>query len=120
VCGFGRRCGVSRTRLHSRSLGWVSAFIISEVRIIDVDAAERYMALAEASIATHGGRYIARAAVPDVPEGDWDDGRRVVIVEFPSMDMLKMWYGSDDYALARTVAETALDRRLLFVPGLEG
>jgi uncharacterized protein (DUF1330 family) len=63
----------------------VSAFVISEVRIVDMQAAKRYMALAEASIARHGGRYVARAAVPDVPEGDWDEGRRVVIVEFPTM-----------------------------------
>jgi uncharacterized protein (DUF1330 family) len=78
----------------------VSAFVISEVRIIDVEAARRYMALAEASIARHRGRYIARAAVPDVPEGDWDEGRRVVIVEFPSMVQLNAWYNSDDYAAA--------------------
>jgi uncharacterized protein (DUF1330 family) len=61
----------------------MSAFVISEVRIVDTQAAKRYIGLAEASIARHGGRYVARAAVPDVPEGDWDEGRRVVIVEFP-------------------------------------
>jgi uncharacterized protein (DUF1330 family) len=98
----------------------MSAFVISEVRIIDTEAAQRYMALAEASITRHGGRYVARAAVPEVPEGDWDDGRRVVIVEFPTMEMLTKWYASDDYAEPRAIAYTALDRRLLFVPGLEG
>ena len=97
----------------------VSAYVISEVRIIDAEAAQRYMALAEASITRHGGRYIARAAVPDVPEGDWDEGRRVVIVEFPTMAKLREWHASDDYAEALTIGETALDRRLLFVPGLE-
>jgi uncharacterized protein (DUF1330 family) len=97
----------------------VSAFVISEVRIVDADAAKRYMSLAEASIARHGGRYIARSAVPDVPEGDWDGDRRVVIVEFPTMAKLRAWYASDDYAEALTVRDAALDRRLLFVPGLE-
>jgi uncharacterized protein (DUF1330 family) len=97
----------------------VSAFVISEVRIVDADAAKRYMALAEASIQRHGGRYIARAAVPDVPEGEWDGDRRVVIVEFPTMAKLKSWYASDDYAEALAVRDAALDRRLLFVPGLE-
>lgn len=92
--------------------------MISEVRIVDAEAATRYMALAEASIARHGGRYIARAATPRVPEGDWDDGRRVVIVEFPTMEMLEAWYASDDYAEALAIRQTALDRRLLFVPGV--
>jgi uncharacterized protein (DUF1330 family) len=47
----------------------MSAFVISEVRIVDAEAARQYMALAEESIVRHGGRYIARAADPDVPEG---------------------------------------------------
>ena len=93
--------------------------MISEVRIVDAQAAERYVALAEASIARHGGRYVARAAVPEVPEGDWDEGRRVVIVEFPTMEKLKEWHTSDDYAEALAISTTALERRLLFVPGLE-
>lgn len=97
----------------------VTAYVISEVRIVDADAAARYMALAEASIARHGGRYIARAALPEVPEGDWDECRRVVIVEFPTMAKLNEWYGSADYAEALAIREPALDRRLLFVEGLE-
>jgi uncharacterized protein (DUF1330 family) len=97
----------------------VTAYVISEVRIVDTEAAERYVSLAEASIARHGGRYVARAAVPEVPEGDWDEGRRVVIVEFPTMEKLKEWHTSDDYAEALAISAKGLDRRLLFVPGLE-
>lgn len=97
----------------------MSAFVISEVRLVDPEAAQHYMALAEQSIARHGGRYIARAADPDVPEGEWDADRRVVIVEFPTMEQVKSWYASEDYAEARAIAKGALDRRLIFVPGLE-
>jgi uncharacterized protein (DUF1330 family) len=97
----------------------MSAFVISEVQMVDPEAANRYIALAEKSIARHGGQYVARAAVPDVPEGEWDEGRRVVIVEFPSMETLRAWYASDDYAEALAIGKTALDRRLLFVPGIE-
>lgn len=35
------------------------------------------------------------------------------------MDRLRSWYASDDYAEALVVSETALTRRLLFVPGVE-
>jgi len=98
----------------------VSAFVISEVRIVDPEAAQRYMALAEESITRHGGRYVVRATEPEVPEGEWDEGRRVVIVEFPTMAALKAWYESDDYAEALPISDAALDRRLLFVPGLAG
>jgi uncharacterized protein (DUF1330 family) len=77
------------------------------------------MQLAEASIARHGGRYIVRGAEPEVPEGDWPNPQRVVPVEFPTMDMLRTWYASADYAEALTARETALTRRLMFVPGVE-
>jgi uncharacterized protein (DUF1330 family) len=35
------------------------------------------------------------------------------------MEQLKSWYASDDYGEALAIGKTALDRRLLFVPGLD-
>ncbi len=94
------------------------AYVISEVEILDETQGQRYRELAAASIALHGGRYIVRGADPEVPEGEWPDAQRVVVVEFPSMERLRDWYGSDDYAEALAVRETALTRRLLFVNGI--
>lgn len=98
----------------------MSAFVISEVRIVDPEAARRYVALAEESITRHGGRYVVRATEPDVPEGEWDEGRRVVVIEFPTMGELHSWYESADYAEALAIVDAALDRRLLFVSGADG
>ncbi len=97
----------------------MSAYVISEVEILDESQGQRYRDLAAASIARHGGRYIVRGAQPEVPEGDWPAAQRVVVVEFPTMDRLRSWYASSDYADALAVRETALTRRLLFVPGVE-
>ncbi len=44
------------------------AYVISEVEILDESQEQRYRELAEASIARHGGRYIARGAKPEVPK----------------------------------------------------
>jgi len=95
------------------------AYVISEVEILDEDQGQRYCELAAASIARHGGRYVVRGAQPEVPEGDWPDQQRVVVVEFPTMEILQSWYRSTDYAEALAVRETALTRRLLFVQGIE-
>lgn len=92
--------------------------MISEVEMLDETQGQRYRELAAASIARHGGRYIVRGAAPDVPEGDWPTARRIVIVQFPSMEQLREWYSSSDYAEALAVRRTALDRRLLFVHGI--
>lgn len=63
----------------------MSAFVISEVEILDEAQSARYRELAPASIARHGGRCIVRAAVPEVADGEFPDERRVVVVEFPSL-----------------------------------
>ena len=96
----------------------MSAYVISEVEVLDEVQGQRYRELAAASIALHGGRYIVRGAEPEVPEGDWPSEQRVVVVEFPTMGQLRSWYHSSDYAEALAVRQTALARRLIFVEGV--
>jgi uncharacterized protein (DUF1330 family) len=96
----------------------MAAYVISEVEVLDEPAAARYRELAAASIAAHGGRYVARGAVPDPLEGEWPAERRMVVVEFPSEDAARAWYASAEYAEALALRQTALDRRLLLVPGI--
>ena len=95
----------------------MAAYVISEVEMLDETQGRRYRELAAASIARHGGRYLARGTVPVVAEGTWPANTHIVIVEFPSMERLHAWYASTDYAEALAVRQTALNRRLLFVDG---
>lgn len=97
----------------------MAAYVISEVEILDETQGQRYRDLAAESIARHGGRYIVRGVRPEVPEGDWAAAQRVVVVEFPTMEQLRAWYASDDYAEALAIRDTALTRRLLFVDGVD-
>ena len=97
----------------------MASYAISEVEVLDETQARRYRELAEASIARYGGRYLVRGAKPQVPEGQWILQERVVVVEFPSMQRLREWYASAEYAAALEVRRTALARRLLFVEGVE-
>jgi uncharacterized protein (DUF1330 family) len=95
----------------------MTAYVISEVEVLDEDRADRYRALAQHSIEQYGGRYLVRGASPNVVEGVWPSQQRVVIVEFPSMDTAQEWYASPEYAEALEVRGDALRRRLLFVDG---
>ena len=98
----------------------MAAYVISEVEVLDQAQGQRYRELAAVSIGHYGGRYIVRGADPQVPEGSWVTDQRVVIVEFPTMEQLRDWYDSAEYAEARALRQTALSRRLLFVQGVEG
>ena len=95
----------------------MSAYVISEVEVLDEALAEVYKELAAASIAKYGGRYLARGAEAEVVEGA-QTTRRMVIVEFPSIEQARHWYSSTAYAEALRVREAALDRRLIFVEGI--
>ena len=92
------------------------AYVISEVEVLDSAAAEEYKTRAAASIALYGGRYVARGAEAQVPEGRVAEGK-MVIVEFPSMERIREWYASPEYAEALKFRSRALRRRLMFVGG---
>jgi uncharacterized protein (DUF1330 family) len=95
----------------------MSAYVISEVEVLDEGSFEHYRTLAKASIEQYGGRYLVRAALPQAAEGEWLHQRRLVIVEFPDMDTLQRWYASEEYGQALAYRDEALSRRLLFVDG---
>ena len=56
-------------------------------------------------------------ARPVAAEGRWPADERLVIVEFPTMDQLRTWYSSPEYARALAIRPDALERRLLFIDG---
>jgi uncharacterized protein (DUF1330 family) len=95
------------------------AYSITDVEVLDSDGFTRYRELARSAVARYGGRFLVRGAEPFVAEGEWPSGQRVNIIEFPSMDQLRAWYDSPEYAPARDIARNALHRRLLFGEGVD-
>ncbi|BAM90495.1 conserved hypothetical protein [Bradyrhizobium oligotrophicum S58] len=94
----------------------MAAYVISEVEVRDIEAMERYRALAAGSIAQYGGRYLVRGGPAETVEGG-PPAKTLIIVEFPSMARLREWYASPEYAQALDERWRALDRRLIFVEG---
>jgi uncharacterized protein (DUF1330 family) len=95
----------------------MSAYVISELEIRDPVGIETYRSVAAASIAQYGGRYLVRGGAAGIAEGG-PPPKNIVVVEFPSMERLREWYASPEYAEALKVRRTALDRRLIFVEGV--
>src|SRR5689334_1345365 len=93
------------------------AYIISDVTIHDETNAKDYRERAARSIATHGGKYLARAGAIETLEGGWSP-RAIIIVEFPDMERARAWYGSAEYAEALKYRDAALSRGLILVEGV--
>ena len=97
----------------------MAAYLMADVGVHDLEAYREsgYLEAAMQTAAQFGGRYIVRGGSIDILEGDWSP-RRLVIIEFPTMDLLKAWYRSDDYAPWIEVRRSLTDSRLVAVEGL--
>ena len=95
----------------------MSAYVISEVDVRDPAGFETYRTIAAKAIAQYGGRYLVRGGAASIAEGG-PPPKNIIVVEFPSMEKLRQWYASPEYAEALKVRQTALDRRLIFVEGV--
>lgn len=92
------------------------AYLIADVRVRDAARFEDYRARVPAVIAAHGGRYLVRAGAITHKEGAMDV-KRLVILEFPTMEAAQRFYDSDDYApLLQLRLETA-DSQIILVEG---
>jgi uncharacterized protein (DUF1330 family) len=96
----------------------MTAYVISEVEVRERSAMETYRTLAARSIAQYGGRYLVRGGAAELIEGG-PALKTLIIVEFPSMVRAREWYASVEYAEALKVRQTALERRLVFVEGVD-
>ncbi len=97
----------------------MAAYVISEISaILDPILMEKYRALAQTTIKKYGGRYVVRGGAIDKVEGE-SAPNAIVIVEFPTMERARQWYQSPEYAEALAIRSKALNRRLLFVEGVQ-
>jgi uncharacterized protein (DUF1330 family) len=95
----------------------VAAYVIAVVNITDPARYEGYRAMVLPTITAFGGRFIARGGKTEVLEGQWDP-RRMVIIEFPSMEQARAWWGSPEYAEAKALRQATSESTLILVDGV--
>ena len=94
----------------------MSAYIVVDCEVTDPVRYEQYRQLTPAAIARHGGRFLVRGGATEVLEGDWQP-RRVVVLEFPSMEAARTFYDSPEYREARSAREGAARMNMIVVAG---
>jgi uncharacterized protein (DUF1330 family) len=95
----------------------MAAYIVVEVDVRDAVRYEDYKRLVPPTLEAYGGRFVVRGGASETLEGDWSPGR-VVIVEFPSADKAREWWGSDEYAPAKALRQATADTRMILVEGV--
>lgn len=95
----------------------MSAYVIVDIDVKDPEGYARYRDLAPASIAQYGGKYLARGGKTEVLEGNWQP-RRLVILEFESVERAKAWLHSPEYADARKLRHQYANSNMVVIEGV--
>jgi uncharacterized protein (DUF1330 family) len=86
----------------------MSAYLIVEMHITDMEQYKQYMAEAPAVVKSFGGEYLVRGGKHEALEGDWQP-HRVAVLRFPSYEQAKAFYDSAQYAAIRTKRKGAVE-----------
>jgi uncharacterized protein (DUF1330 family) len=94
----------------------MAAYLVADIEVTDPEGYQEYRRTVGASITAFGGRFLARGGTTELLEGNWMP-KRLVIVEFPSMERLRAWYDSAAYAPALALRKRCAVSNLVMTEG---
>jgi len=94
----------------------MAAYVVVESTVTDPERYRVYRDLALVAVSKYGGRFLVRGGKTEILEGDWQPDR-LVIVEFPSVEVIRRFYDSPEYLAARAARAEAADFAMLVVEG---
>ena len=94
----------------------MAAYLIGDIDVTDPAIYDDYRKQVLATVTKYGGRFIMRGGKVEPLEGGWTP-KRIVALEFPSMEQAQKWYRSPEYAPLITLRQKAALGRLILVEG---
>ena len=94
----------------------MAAYFIAQIKITREEAWPEYRKQIAALMERFGGKYIVRGGATEVLEGDWKP-KRIVILEFPTMDRAKEWLNCEEYREPRKLRHKTAKTNMLLVEG---
>ena len=101
--------------IQARQTG-TPGYLVGDIEVIDPDTYAKYAAGVPETVAAYGGTYLVRGVSGQVLEGAWTP-KRLVILEFESMERAKSWYHSPEYAELKKLRQSASKGNLIFAQG---
>lgn len=95
----------------------MAAYFIVDVDITDAAGFEEYRKAVPATMEKYGGKFLVRGGKVEVFEGRWSP-KRLVILEFPSLDQAKRWYDSEEYRQPRALRFRTARSNMILVEGV--
>jgi uncharacterized protein (DUF1330 family) len=95
----------------------MAGYIVVDVEITDPDEYQTYAKQTAATIERYGGKFLVRGGSPEILEGGWET-KRLVIIEFPSIEQAKAWYNSPEYSAIIGIRHHSAISKMLLVQGV--
>ncbi len=95
----------------------MSAYVILDIDVKDPSTYKEYVALAPATVAAYGGRYLARGGKAETLEGEWVP-KRLVILEFESLQQARAWLDSPEYGPVKKLRQKAAVSNMVSIEGV--
>ena len=96
----------------------MAAYLLARVEVTDWERYKEYTKKTPGAIAKYGGKFIIRAGDMVTLEGP-EETRRVVLIEFPSLEKVKESYYSQEYQEAKKLREGAAIGQFLAIDGVD-
>jgi len=93
------------------------AYLISTIEITDPAGYEEYRKLVAPVLQKFGGKFLARGGKIDYLEGQWKP-KRVVVVEFESLEKARAFSDAPDYAKAKAIRQKTSISSVIVVEGV--
>ncbi|HXQ45913.1 MAG TPA: DUF1330 domain-containing protein [Caulobacteraceae bacterium] len=97
----------------------MAGYLIAAIDIKDPEGFDDYRRQVSPIIARYGGRYIVRGGAVTPLEGTAPQ-RRLVVIEFPSVDAARQFYACEDYAPVLKLRLASAETDVFLVEGYEG
>lgn len=95
----------------------MAAYVLADIEVTDPATYEEYRRQVLPVVQKYGGRFVARGGRVEPKEGGWTP-KRMIILEFPSMERALQWYDSADYGPLIALRQKASKGRLVIVEGV--
>lgn len=97
----------------------MAAYLVVDIDIKDMEGMREYRESVPQTIHKYGGRYLVRAGRWETLEGNWQP-KRLVVLEFPSVEQAKQWYDSEEYQELKAKRQAASRSNMILVEGTQG
>ena len=94
----------------------MAAYVVADVDVTNPEAYDEYRSQVQATVDAYGGRFLTRGGAVEALEGDWAP-RRLVILEFESVERAKQWIDSPEYSAIKPIRWRNANTNVLVVEG---